>query len=61
MTRVLRNISKLSSWLPITESNKFNFYPQPVPEDSFVRIVSKAMELWDKHGATVISDAPTVH
>ena len=44
------------------ETNEFlNFYPQPVPEDSFVRMVSKAMELWDKHGATVISDAPTVH
>ncbi|CAH3136305.1 unnamed protein product [Porites lobata] len=37
------------------------FLSKPVPEDSFVRMVSKAMELWDKHGATVISDAPTVH
>ncbi|XP_074617577.1 TBC1 domain family member 7-like [Acropora palmata] len=34
---------------------------KPVPEDNFVTIVSKAMELWDKHGTTVISDTPTVH
>ncbi|XP_067052272.1 TBC1 domain family member 7-like isoform X2 [Acropora muricata] len=37
------------------------FLNKPVPEDNFVTIVSKAMELWDKHGTTVISDTPTVH
>jgi len=37
------------------------FLSKPVPKDNFVTIVSKAMELWEKHGTTVISDAPTVH
>ncbi|EDO34604.1 predicted protein [Nematostella vectensis] len=30
-------------------------------EDTCLIIVNKAMELWDTHGATVISEAPTVH
>lgn len=37
------------------------FLCKPVPEDNFEWIVDKAMELWDKYGATVISDAPTMH
>ncbi|XP_068722901.1 TBC1 domain family member 7-like [Montipora capricornis] len=37
------------------------FLGKPVPEDNFVTVVGKAMELWGKHGGTVISDAPTVH
>ncbi|KAL9979367.1 hypothetical protein ACROYT_G017021 [Oculina patagonica] len=37
------------------------FLSKPLPEDNFVTIVSKAMELWDKHGATIISEAPTMH
>lgn len=37
------------------------FLCKPVPKDNFEWIVDKAMELWDKYGATVISDAPTMH
>lgn len=37
------------------------FFCKPVPKDNFEMIVNEAMELWDKHGATVISEAPTMH